>query len=111
MKLRYRRWTGEQRDNPEFLKSLLRIYNDLLLQTSADVQEALHWMEQLGREYGFFDDKFGIADFKKLLQESGLIRPKEKGRGFEVTSRGERAIRRSALNEIFSTVDKGPAGD
>src|SRR5437870_3965318 len=110
MRLKYTRWTGEKKLTPEFLKALFRIYNDLLLQTSGDVEEALQWMEALGKEYGFFDETFGIEDFKKLLRESGMIREKSKGRGFEVTSKGERAIRKSALHAILSGVDKGPAG-
>ncbi len=110
MKLRYSDWSGDNRSNPDFLKALFRIYNDLLLQTSGDVEEALRWMETLGKEYGFFDDKFGVEDFKKLLEESGMIKAKGQGQGYEVTSRGERAIRKSALNEIFNSVDKGPAG-
>ncbi|MBI5836947.1 MAG: VWA domain-containing protein [Candidatus Eisenbacteria bacterium] len=110
MRLRYSRWSGDRRLTPEFFKALLRIYNDLLLQVSGDVEEALRWMEQAGREYGFFDDKFGIEEFKKLLQEGGMVRPATGG-GYEVTSRGERAIRKSALNDIFSTAEKGPSGD
>jgi Ca-activated chloride channel homolog len=111
MRLRYSNWTGERRLTPEFFRALLRIYHDLLLQTSGDVEEALRWMEQVGREYGFFDDKFGIEQFKQLLEKSGLVRKEGEGGGYAVTSRGERAIRKSALAEIFSTVDKGAAGD
>ena len=110
MRLRYSDWTGQKKDTPGFLQALLRIYNDLLLQTSGDVEEALHWMEVLGKEYGFFDDNFGIEDFKKLIEEAGLVR-RGQGQAYEVTSKGERAIRKAALNEIFSTVDKGPSGD
>ena len=111
MRLRYSRWTREQRLTPEFFRALMRIYHDLLLQTSGDVEEALRWMDQVGRAYGFFDPQFGIEEFKKLLEESGLVRREGPGGAFAVTSRGERAIRRSALREIFSTVDKGAPGD
>ena len=69
MRLKYSHWAGEPRLTPEFFKALFRIYNDLLLQTSGDVEEALSWMEALGKEYGFFDETFGIEDFKKLLRE------------------------------------------
>ncbi|HVP37588.1 MAG TPA: VWA domain-containing protein [Candidatus Saccharimonadales bacterium] len=111
MRLRYARWTGQRRLTPEFFKALLRIYNDLLLQTNGDVEEALQWLEQVGKEYGFFDDQFGIQDFRQMLEKSGMIRPAAGGAGYQVTSKGERALRKSALQEIFSTVEKGPSGD
>jgi uncharacterized protein with von Willebrand factor type A (vWA) domain len=111
MRVRYTDWSGDRKLTPDFLKALFRIYNDLLLQTGGDVEEALRWMEMAGREYGFFDDSFGIEDFKKLLEQSGMIRSQGPGQGYEVTSRGERAIRKSALNDIFSSVKKGPGGD
>jgi hypothetical protein len=81
----------------------------LLLQTGGDVDEALRWMEHFGREYGFFDENFSIEDFKKLLEETGEAR--RTPRGFEMTPRGERRIRQDSLNEIFSTLRAGSAGD
>jgi len=105
----YTKWRGPKPGDLEHLKQLMEIYRNLLLQTGGDVDEALRWMEHFGREYGFFDENFGIEEFKKLLEESGEVQ--RTGQGFQVTPRGERRIRQDSLNEIFSTLRAGGAGD
>jgi len=87
----------------------MEIYRNLLLQTGGDVDEALRWMEHFGKEYGFFGEGFSLEDFKKMLEESGEA--KRTPQGFQVTPKGERRIRQDSLNEIFSTLRAGGAGD
>jgi len=58
---------------------------------------------------GFFDDNFGIADFKKLLEKTGEV--EKTPRGFKVSPKGERRIRQDSLNEIFSALEAGGSGD
>jgi len=67
MRFDYSKWRGPKPGDAEFLKQLMEIYRNLLLQTGGDVDEALRWMEHFGREYGFFDENFSIEGFKKLL--------------------------------------------
>src|SRR6185295_13111611 len=93
----------------EFLRQLMDIYRNLLLQTGGDVEEALRWMEHFGEQYGFFNERFGIADFKKLLEKTGEV--ERTPRGFKVTPKGEKRIRQDSLNEIFSTLQAGGSGD
>ena len=57
----------------EFLKQMMEIYRNLLLQTGGDADEALRWMEHFGEQYGFFNERFGLADFKKMLEQSGEV--------------------------------------
>ncbi len=109
MRFDYTRWRGPRPGDLAFLKQLMDIYRNLLLQTGGDVDEALRWMEHFGREYGFFGDQFSLEDFKKLLEESGEAR--RTPQGFEMTPRGERRIRQDSLNEIFSSLRAGAAGD
>src|SRR5262249_41495081 len=97
MRVDYSEWEGARPRDAEFLKQLMEIYRNLLLQTGGDVDEALRWMEHFGREYGFFDENFTVEDFKKLLEETGEAR--RTARGFEMTPRGERRIRQDSLNE------------
>jgi uncharacterized protein with von Willebrand factor type A (vWA) domain len=105
----YSRWRGPKPGDLEHLRQLMEIYRNLLLQTGGDVDEALRWMEHFGEEYGFFDENFGIEEFKKLLQETGEAQ--RAGEGFAITPKGERRIRQDSLNEIFSTLRAGGAGD
>ena len=109
MRFDYQKWKGPRPDDIEFIRQLMEIYRNLLLQTGGDVDEALQWMERFGEQYGFFNDKFGIADFKKLLEESGEA--ERTPQGFQMTPRGEKRIRQDSLNEIFSSLQVGGAGD
>jgi len=105
----YSKWKGPRPDDIEYVRQLMEIYRNLLLQTGGDVDEALKWMEHFGKEYGFFNEKFGIEEFKKLLEDSGEARPE--GEGFQMTPKGERRIRQDSLNEIFSSLNAGGPGD
>ena len=109
MRFDYSRWKGPRPEDLEFLKQLMEIYRNLLLQTGGDVDEALRWMEHIGEQYGFFNERFGIADFKKLLEESGEAQ--RTPQGFRMTPKGERRIRQDSLNEIFSTLRAGGQGE
>jgi len=109
MRFEYGKWKGPRPHDLQFIKELMEIYRNLLLQTGGDVDEALRWMEHFGEQYGFFNDKFGIADFKKMLEESGEA--EKTPAGFQMTPKGERRIRQDSLNEIFNNLQAGAAGD
>jgi Ca-activated chloride channel homolog len=109
LKFDYSKWQGPRPEDLQFIKQLMEIYRNLLLQTGGDVNEALRWMEHFGEQYGFFNEGFGIADFKKLLEQTGEVERTPKG--FQVTSKGEKRIRQDSLNEIFSTLQAGGPGD
>ncbi|HVP15653.1 MAG TPA: VWA domain-containing protein [Terriglobales bacterium] len=109
MRFDYTNWKGPRPEDVEFLKQLMEIYRNLLIQTGGDAEEALRWMDQFGEQYGFFSDKFGLEDFRKMLEESGEAQ--RTPRGFQVTPKGEKRIRQDSLNEIFSTLQAGGAGD
>ena len=109
MRFDYGKWEGPRPGDLAFLRQLMEIYRNLLLQTGGDVDEALRWMEHFGGQYGFFNDRFGVGDFKQLLEESGEAR--RTPQGYEVTPQGEKRIRQDSLNEIFTTLQAGGAGD
>jgi uncharacterized protein with von Willebrand factor type A (vWA) domain len=109
LRFHYGKWRGPRPQDLEFLKQMMEIYRNLLLQTGGDADEALRWMEHFGEQYGFFNERFGLADFKKMLEKSGEV--ERTPRGFKVTPKGERRIRQDSLNEIFSALDAGGSGD
>ena len=109
MRFDYSKWKGPRPEDLQFLKQMMEIYRNLLLQTGGDVEEALKWMEHFGEQYGFFSEKFGIDDFKKMLEESGEA--EKTPQGYQVTPKGERRIRQDSLNEIFNALAAGGAGD
>ena len=109
MRFDYSKWSGPRPEDLEFIRQMMDIYRNLLLQTGGDVDEALKWMEHFGEQYGFFNERFGIDEFKQLLEQSGEA--ERTTEGFKVTPRGETRIRQDSLNEIFSTLQAGGAGD
>ena len=109
MRFDYSKWKGPGPEDLQFRKQLMEIFRNLLLQTGGDVEEALRWMQHFGEQYGFLNEQFGMADFKKLLQESGEV--ERTSRGLQVTPKGERRIRQDSLDEIFHALQAGGAGD
>jgi len=109
MRFDYSKWKGPRPEDLQFIRQLMEIYRNLLLQTGGDADEALRWMEHFGEQYGFLNDKFGIADFKKLLEETGEV--ESTPQGYKVTPRGEKRIRQDSLNEIFTSLQAGGPGD
>src|SRR4029079_3700519 len=101
---RYARWDERLMQNLAFLKNLLSLYHRLLLMTDGNVDEALRALEELGERFGFFNQKFSIEDFKKWLKEQEAIQEVE-GKNV-LTKKGERMIRKDALDRIFSSLAK-----
>jgi len=94
---------------PYDLKTLIRVFNHLLLQTGSDVEEALRWMKRIGERYGFFDGDLSFEDFEKALEKEGLV---EKRQGRRSLSRkGERIIREDSLGHVFAQLRKDRPGD
>jgi uncharacterized protein with von Willebrand factor type A (vWA) domain len=109
MRFDYSKWKGPRPEDLQFIRQLMDIYRNLLLQTGGDVEEALRWMEHFGEQYGFFNEQFGLADFKKLLEQTGEV--ERTRQGLKVTPKGEKRIRQDSLNEVFSTLQAGGRGD
>jgi Ca-activated chloride channel family protein len=109
MDFRYSQWDDRILRDLNFLKNLLSLYNRLLLMTDGDVDEALRALEDLGDRFGFFNENFSIADFKKELQNREVIRDVN-GKSV-LTGKGERMIRKDSLDRIFSNLSRDSAGE
>lgn len=103
------------------LKQLKKLWNELLLMSAGDVDQAMQWMEQLWERHNLMQGQMSFEEFMRLLEQEGLIRRRE-GRlgddnpegqpgGFELTKRGERAIRKDSLEHIFRDLKSLGDGD
>ncbi len=92
-------------------ENLLNVFMQLLVHTSGDVSEALHWLNQIDREYNLTNDEYGMGDFIRDLQEQGYIRSDEEGKGMIITPKSERSVRRRSLDEIFNSLRKSSLGN
>ncbi len=92
---------------------LFDIFKELITHTSGDLDEALDWLKQLDKEYKLTDENYTIDNFVEDLKKKGYIREEIKDGvpGMEITAKTERAIRQSALDQIFGNLSRGGAGN
>ncbi|MCY7359465.1 MAG: VWA domain-containing protein [Rudanella sp.] len=99
----------EQKDGNKF-DQLLNIFQQLLLITSGDVEQSMAWMNQLDRQYGLTDDKYGMGDFFQELKDKGYLTEENAEGQIRMTPKSEQTIRKSALDEIFGKLKRSNAG-
>jgi len=87
---------------------LLRLFNQLVLASGGDVDEAMNWMRYLQKE-GYISEEVDLEAFFASLEDQQLIGRDSEG-GMSLTSGGERKIRKSAFEEIFSGLSKSGPG-
>jgi Ca-activated chloride channel homolog len=87
---------------------LLRLFNQLVLATGGDVEEAMDWMRYL-QQQGHLPEDIDLEQFFASLENQSLVARDGEG-ALQLTAGGERRIRRSAFEEIFSTLDKTSPG-
>jgi Ca-activated chloride channel homolog len=87
---------------------LLRLFNQLVLATGGDVEEAMDWMRYL-QQQGHLPEEIDLEQFFASLENQNMVARDGEG-GLQLTTGGERRIRRSAFEEIFSTLNKTSPG-
>jgi uncharacterized protein with von Willebrand factor type A (vWA) domain len=84
-------------------RELMKLWNQLLLMASGDVQQALDWLKQLAQKYGMGGEEW-FEEFVAGLRNEGYIEPGEQGL-FVPTKKAERAIRKDSLDQVFRNVE------
>ncbi len=108
MRFRYTKWEESPQQRMQRFGELLKIYQELLLRTDGDADEALRLLELIGKRHGLFNPSYTLEDFKRDLEEAGQV--ERKGGVYKLTRKGERSIRRSSLMEIFNSLRMGDRG-
>ena len=107
---RYLRFDPAAAARDELLRQLERVFHDLLLRTSGDVDEALRWLERIGRHHGVFDQHLTMDEFREHVLGRRTVASDGKGR-LKLTPRGEQVLRTESLEAIFGSLGAGAAGD
>jgi uncharacterized protein with von Willebrand factor type A (vWA) domain len=94
----------------ERLERLMKIFDQLLMISDGDVEEALRALETVGKRLGLLDERFTIEDFRRFLERSKTAARGAGGR-LELTRKGERGIRSTALDLVFSSLGRDLAGE
>jgi len=105
---RYEAWDEELARKLQSFASLLALFHHLLLQQNGDVDETLRMMKRL-KELGYIDKDADLDEFARSLEEGKIVSLRD---GVpKLTTKGERFVRREALNQIFTNLKKGAFGE
>jgi Ca-activated chloride channel family protein len=88
--------------------SLRRLFQQLVLTSGGDVEQAREWMRYLQQE-GYLPEDLDLDQFFEELEGEQVIGRNEDGE-MQLTATGERRVRRSAFEEIFEGLRRGDAG-
>ncbi len=94
----------------EQLEEIRKLFNQLLMNTGGDVEEALEWLRRIWEQYNFMDGEMSFEEFREWLEEHGYLRENAQGE-YEITAKGEYSIKSDALLEIFSSLKKDSLGE
>ncbi len=89
-------------------EELKKLFLDLVTRLGGDVGEALEVMRHL-QERGILDPNLDLDAFLAALEEKGIVGRDGEG-GLALSGTGERQVRRAALEEIFSSLQKSGPG-
>ena len=100
--------------DPELIRAilagldLLRLFNQLVLASGGDVDEAMEWMRYL-QEQGYLPEDLDLDAFFASLEEQQLVQRDGEG-GLVLTAGGERRLRRSAFEQVFADLKRAGPG-
>src|SRR5690625_4775077 len=111
----YTKWVDSvhSKDQKSPFDTLFDLFHELLSIAGGDVTQALHWLNQLDKEYKLtdqFDGCYGMGDFIEELENRGYIRQDDQA-GLVTTSKTGRSIREKAREEIISNLRKRSVGE
>lgn len=106
------KFTSYTAQEQEPFDKLFDVFKELIIHTSGDFDEAIDWLKELDREYGLTSPDYSIEDFIEDLRKRGYIRDDMKtGDGkVSLTGKFESILRQSALEQIFSGLQRSGSG-
>jgi Ca-activated chloride channel homolog len=91
---------------------LLKLFQQLLMMTSGNAQEALEWLTELDNRHQLTNEGYGIGDFIREMEERGFLKREEGNPGNLIpTAKIERSIRQQSLEDIFGKLKKTQKGN
>ena len=107
---RFRKFDHDGFKNDPF-ETLLKLFKELLMHSSGDVDQALSWLTQLDNQYNLTDDSYGIADFIQDLKDKGYIKTDQRTGELMPAAKMEISLRKQALDDIFDQLSKSRRGE
>ena len=102
--------TDHREESP--FETLLKLFKEVIVHTSGDVDEALDWLRQLDQHYQITNEDYTFEDFVQELKDKGFLKDEKGGGGGSVlTAKAENAVRKAAMTQLFGTMKKGDSGE
>jgi len=108
MRFEYSRLDPEVQALLKMVEDLKKLFDELVLRTGGDVDEALKWMKELQRR-GYIGRDVDLERFAGTLEKAGVIRVERNRRN--LTPRGLRDLRQGSLDMMFKNLRGGPLGE
>ena len=108
MKIIYSNWDAALARSLRDFAGLKDIFNHLLLQLNGDVDRALATMRRL-QELGYISADLDLDEFERKLLEESIIEVSPRGKS--LTRKGERDLRRNALEKVFGALRRTGRGN
>ena len=103
---------GRHGDQRPLFDQLFDLFQQLLLHTGGDADEAMQWLTTIDEKYGLTDGQdYGIGDFLEEMRERGLVDRDDQSGVVSITAKTERGLRERSLDEIFDQLRKGGRGN
>ena len=110
-------WNFSEYKKPEggsLFDELFRIFQDLLIHTSGDVDEAISWLTELDRHYKLTSPEYGIPEFIDDLIKKGFLRQDQANPNGQIplspTPKMDMSLHKFAMKDLFGTIKKGKHG-
>ncbi len=111
MRAEYNQWDAAREAFDKRLSDLMKLFRMLLNKLAGDADAAMDWLDRIAQKYGLWGDGLDREAFEKQLREAGEVERDAHG-AFQLTPKGERAMRTLALQELFGDMRKlGGAGE
>ena len=111
MRAEYGHWDAQREALQKRLDDLNKLFRLLLNRLAGDADRAMEYLDQIALKYGLWADGLDREDFEKQLRDSGEVQTDAHG-AFQLTPKGERAMRALALQELFGDMKRmGGAGE
>ena len=112
MTFQYSEWDDARHgQNRTTFDTLFDLFQQLLLHTGGDADEALRWLTAVDKKYGVADEGMGLGDFIEELKNRGYIDRDEETGEVQITGKTTRGLRERSLDEIFGQLRKAGRGD
>lgn len=107
---------NEEEAQQSVFEQLFRLFKEMLVVTSGDVEESLDWLKELDDEYQITNKEYTLDDFIDELKRRGYIESERVGipgmpAQLKITAKTEKLLRSEALEQLFGKLKKNSNGN